>query len=285
MAAVEFLAFPGYVRKVFRNDEDDDGELGAPNKAGLRCRMWGDSPAIHHWRKTETYLVDLAAHPVNPMTGMIDFSSAKANSLQCDAPGFTLIGAGRAADVGGPGNPPTSAFDLHNDYINRIYLTRSFWEALDLQKRPAFPPILSGAISSRLLGKGPEPYEFTTFIFSNDDADVVRRSHRYIGCYAEVISRVGITTTWNVNVFSPGRDTGVSIQIDFADLSLWGPQTRIEPVVGSHGALFLDSTKLVRPVMFDLPKLPASQGDGVSLATLVPSAARVHELVQQRGNW
>jgi hypothetical protein len=278
MAAVEFLAFPGYVHKVLRNDEDDDGDPGTPNKGGLRCRLWGRSPPSHHWRKSETYRVDLAAHPVNSTTGLIDFSSAQAEALQCDAPGFTLIGAGRGDNTGG-------AFDLGDDYVNRIYLTRRFWQTLH-DNRPAFPPIASGEIPSRILGKGPEPYEFTTFIFSNDDLDVVRRSRRYIGCYAEVVSRVGTTTTWNVNVFSPGRATGVSIPIDFADSSQWGPQTQIEPVAGSNGALFLDHTKMFD--VFDLPKLPASLDDGPSFRdfrTLVPSASLVHELIAQRGNW
>jgi hypothetical protein len=244
MAAVEFLAFGAYVRKVFRNDESDDGDNGTSGAAGLRCRLWcKERPSGAQYRKGRTFIVDLTKHP-----GAIpNFTTANAETLQCEAPGLTAIGRG---------TPTTPSFETSDDYLNRIYFSASFMSSLPAGMRPRFPPIDPGHLGMRRSQQGPMDFEFKTQVFAIDDPDVPRRRRRYIGYYADVMSKVaGTANAWNVRVFHWADSGFEDYKLDFTDTAKYGPQTTIIGDPASSGALYLDSIEASH-LHLSLPKLP-----------------------------
>lgn len=278
MAAVEFLAFGAYVHKVLRNDEDDDGELGTANASGLRCRLWcRESPPEAQYRKARTFGIDLTKHPgATP-----NFTMANVDKQLCDAPGMTAIGQG---------TPTTGGFATGKDYVNRIYLSLHFWSSLgDL--KPRFPPMDPGPLAvgpqgeKRRTQQGPMDFEFKAKIFATDDPDAEadgRRGRRYIGYYADVLSKVaGTANTWNVRVFHWADSSFKDYQLDFDDRSKYAPQTQIVASETSSGALYLDSIEASHLHM-SLPKLPPGQSfgaaPGVVERELVPTTSQLQQL-------
>jgi len=194
----------------------------------------------------------------------------------CDAPGLTRIG-----DGDGVNNGP---FDLSDDYVNRVYLAKPFWNTLDPAVQPVFPPLTPFVdIPERQLSPSPQAYECKTIIYSNDDPDPPRRRHRYIGRYAEMVGLVG-GAVWTVNVFMWGSGLKRSITLDFSNLASYAAATQIGPAAAQFGALYLDY-HIFTANHLDLPKLPASQIDGIAFGEPAPTVATIAALVSGRGQW
>jgi hypothetical protein len=257
MAVVEFKAFGAYVRKAFPNDETDDIDNGNPGAGGLRCRLYAkETPSAAGWRKPKTFLLDLTRHPGRP----INFTAANAGNIQCDAPGWTMIGSSTASTT-------DPAFEFGDDYVNVVYLSHSFWNALPTAVRPAFPPIPPSAPTTppanpRKITTWPQPYEFTSVIYSSDDGDVARRRLRFVGFYAEVIGPVaGAPNHWNLKVFHCADGGAVTFPLDFGDTTKWSPPTALQLATGQFGSLYLEGD-FAGSKGLSLPKLPPGQSFG-----------------------
>lgn len=264
MAAIRFLAFGAYVRKAFANNEHDDGD--APNgRAGQRVRLWSaTTPHGGNYLKTRTLLLDLTRHPGLPRP---NFLAAAMHTIDCDAPGFTAIGAGAL--------PHVSPFATKGDYVNRIYLSETFWNGLPANLQPTFPPVAPTSTGTRKVPNWPLDYEFESYAYSSDDPTADKQNRRYLGFYVEVIGLVS-GTTWDLRVYNPGKSSFRLVQLDFNDAKKHDRRANtVDPMTQPYGAVYLDSS-FAASKQLELPKLPPGEG-----RSEIPELAAIQEILDR----